>query len=1178
MIIVFLSLSISGYSTVYYVSSSTGSDENSGTSENSAWRSLEKVNSFTPKPGDQILFKRGDSWVGTITVNASGTSGSPIVYGAYGTGDKPKIYGSEVITGWTRHSGNIYKATVTGEITQLFVDDERVRVARYPDEGYLYIDKTISPTSFTYENLRYAIDYSGAKCHVRTRQWILSTKNVIESSSQTLVLDSEPTYGFSSGKAFFLNNKLEFLTREGEWYLDINSKTVYLWTPAGDSPVNHSVRGSKIDNGVYLESKDFLTIRDLSLEHSKKSALYANKSDYLVIENCSVKNPDLKGFDIKRGYYNVVRSNYVTGAMDDAISYSKTYLDSNNSGLVIEGNEVVNTGVFDAIGLTGIGSSNGIISRAENAIIRYNRIVNTGYTGIQFYGKNTQVEFNFIDNYCTTLNDGGGIYNWVGVSGTVPNSINSKGSVIRQNIVINGNGDGTGYLENHNNQSGVYAMYLDEASEGIYIEGNTIASSSGHALFLHETIDIEAVNNIIFDNPKGVRITHDDNFSRGNRITNNIVCNISTSTDWYLTKTLTPQLVVTNKPLSDFVLDNNVYIDRHRNSVFRRTDTFEFLTFEKWQAASKKDNNSAFISDGLVYGEAEELFFNDSKEEKKYFVNDATAKDIYGNSITTSFTLQPFASKIIVGTKLSSIQEFDSSSDNVPPTITSFVVPAESSSKNIVVNSFEAIDNIGVKGYLLTGTSAIPDVNDSGWTTVAPDSYTFSATGLVTLYAWAKDAAGNISNSVSKQVSISLSSGGGNGTFGNTEVYAQLSYNSNRRAQPVIFTESGTIESISVYHNGGSGNVLLGVYSDDNGSPGTLQGITSTTAVNSTEGWQTVRLLNPVSAASGATVWLSWVFEKSPGVRYSVGSPSRAHSLESWSSGMPDSFGYSSFADYKYSVYCTYSTEEAPSVTSNNAGNTEVYAQLSYNSNRRAQPVIFTESGTIENISVYHNGGSGNVLLGVYSDDNGSPGTLQGITSTTAVNSTEGWQTVRLLNPVSAASGATVWLSWVFEKSPGVRYSVGSPSRAHSLESWSSGMPDSFGYSSFADYKYSVYCTYVSIANVLKEATIPESEKGENAFLEIIENSGSASEFDDFDLYPNPARSFVNVRLKYIPEIKSRILLVDASGKILSNYMVSSGSVKLDVAQLSSGLYFVKVVNAEMSITKKLIILNDNPF
>ncbi len=49
--------------TNYYVSSS-GNDANSGTSESSPWKTLNKVNSFTPKPGDQILFKRGDEWTG----------------------------------------------------------------------------------------------------------------------------------------------------------------------------------------------------------------------------------------------------------------------------------------------------------------------------------------------------------------------------------------------------------------------------------------------------------------------------------------------------------------------------------------------------------------------------------------------------------------------------------------------------------------------------------------------------------------------------------------------------------------------------------------------------------------------------------------------------------------------------------------------------------------------------------------------------------------------------------------------------------------------------------------------------------------------------------------------------------------------------------------------------------
>ncbi len=97
--------------TVYYISSTTGNDANSGTSTGQAWKTLEKVNSFIPKPGDQILFKSGDEWYGTLTVKASGSSVSPIVYGAYGTGAKPIITGFTSVTAWTNKGGNIWEST-----------------------------------------------------------------------------------------------------------------------------------------------------------------------------------------------------------------------------------------------------------------------------------------------------------------------------------------------------------------------------------------------------------------------------------------------------------------------------------------------------------------------------------------------------------------------------------------------------------------------------------------------------------------------------------------------------------------------------------------------------------------------------------------------------------------------------------------------------------------------------------------------------------------------------------------------------------------------------------------------------------------------------------------------------------------------------------------------------------
>ncbi len=83
--------------TTYYVDATAGSDNNSGISESSAWKTLGKVNSTVFQPGDRILLKSGESWEGQLWPKGSGSAGSPIVIDRYGTGDKPKIGGNGLV-------------------------------------------------------------------------------------------------------------------------------------------------------------------------------------------------------------------------------------------------------------------------------------------------------------------------------------------------------------------------------------------------------------------------------------------------------------------------------------------------------------------------------------------------------------------------------------------------------------------------------------------------------------------------------------------------------------------------------------------------------------------------------------------------------------------------------------------------------------------------------------------------------------------------------------------------------------------------------------------------------------------------------------------------------------------------------------------------------------------------
>ncbi|WP_310938821.1 right-handed parallel beta-helix repeat-containing protein [Clostridium sp. SHJSY1] len=78
----------------YYVDSVKGSDSNNGTSSNTPWASLTKVNSKIYSEGDKILFKAGGIWTGQLYAKGSGINGAPIVIDMYGTGNKPIIQGN----------------------------------------------------------------------------------------------------------------------------------------------------------------------------------------------------------------------------------------------------------------------------------------------------------------------------------------------------------------------------------------------------------------------------------------------------------------------------------------------------------------------------------------------------------------------------------------------------------------------------------------------------------------------------------------------------------------------------------------------------------------------------------------------------------------------------------------------------------------------------------------------------------------------------------------------------------------------------------------------------------------------------------------------------------------------------------------------------------------------------
>ncbi|MBJ6801087.1 hypothetical protein [Geomonas propionica] len=93
--------------------------------------------------------------------------------------------------------------------------------------------------------------------------------------------------------------------------------------------------------------------------------------------------------------------------------------------------------------------------------------------------------------------------------------------------------------------------------------------------------------------------------------------------------------------------------------------------------------------------------------------------------------------------------------DTTAPVVGTFTLPATATSLTVPVSAFTATDNVAVTGYLISTSSAAPAASAAGWSATAPTSVTAVA-GVNTFYAWAKDAAGNVSAAKSASVTVTL--------------------------------------------------------------------------------------------------------------------------------------------------------------------------------------------------------------------------------------------------------------------------------------------------------------------------------------------------------------------------------------------------------------------------------------
>lgn len=539
----------------FYVSPS-GNDDNDG-SFSSPFATIDRAKQAvretdkSGRSGITVALMAGEYRVKSLTFNAqdSGTEECPVTYCAYGDGETVINGGLTLDTGrfkkvtdekvlgrlsknarskvlccdlseygitaedygriyaiGTYHTAYKYSGDTTGPLyCELFVNDTRQSLARYPDSGFLETEKviktgegqesdgnlTMNPNWDTLVDPESDVYEVNQKLADRINSWetlddvwmfgfwkydwadASSPVGAFDYESRTISPKYVSLFGTKKGAPYYFFNVLEELDSEGEWYLDRENGIIYLYPGKNfenavvdlslstddvisGKGVNNlildgfTVKGSRGD-GIGLTG-DGITLRNCVIKNIAGHAVRLTGSNNLA-ERCEICHTGRGGF-------------YIDGGDRSTLTPGNSRADNN---LIHDWSEIYQT-YQPAVTLSGVGN-----------ICSHNEIYNSPHEAITYSGNNHIIEYNLIHDVCLLSDDAGAIYSgrhW-----------DWYGTVVRYNCIYNLGSDG-------HKPNGIY---FDDCLSGQTAYGNILVNIPQKAFHLGGGRDLIVKNNIIIN-------------------------------------------------------------------------------------------------------------------------------------------------------------------------------------------------------------------------------------------------------------------------------------------------------------------------------------------------------------------------------------------------------------------------------------------------------------------------------------------------------------------------------------------------------------------------------------------------------------------------------------------------------------------------------------------------------
>jgi parallel beta-helix repeat protein len=541
----------------------------------------------------------------------SGTPRALITYAAY-LGETPVLSGGREIRGWKRVTdrkllakagGELWMASVPGVkdgkwyFRELFVNGHRRQRARTPNTGFFRVDGKIghgkqAQFKFHPGDIRPAWAAQGDVEVVALQSWAEFRMDIrsVDEATRTVTLSRTPAPSNRADNArYWVENTLDALDAQGEWYLARKSGTVYYRPEPGEKLDSVHVIAPVLERLVRFEGRGHagwvhdirlygLTLSDtdwrmapdgyvdMQAAYDIPAAVDGMGTRSIDIENCEFDH--LGGYAVEFGGKPFSPQGVRKGSKDDRIVGNHMHdlgaggvkigdpKVPNNEGQATDGNVVSSNHIHD-VGLVYPAAVGIWVGQSSNNIISHNEINDTYYTGISVgwtwgYGptaaRGNVIEFNKIYNIGRgLLSDMGCIYT-LGVQ---------PGTVERNNTCH----DVSRY------RYGGWGLYTDEGSSDIMIENNVVYRTQDGGFHQHYGTNNIVRNNIFaYGKEAQIRRTREENHLSFT-FEHNIVY-------WHSGK-----LLDGNWANNEFHFDHNLYYRTDGKPI-----RFGKLSFAEWKA------------------------------------------------------------------------------------------------------------------------------------------------------------------------------------------------------------------------------------------------------------------------------------------------------------------------------------------------------------------------------------------------------------------------------------------------------------------------------------------------------------------------------------------------------------------------------------------------------------------